>query len=326
MPQPAEIAAIEEPLLRAYAQAWERIVAEQAALADDPRRFARSRRLAELRQRVEESMDVLDSVTATWIRESLPQVYALGGVTGVAEATGGSGRFVWTQIHQDAVQQLATGIFHDLLDATSHVRRTTKVLIRGVARDVALKKAIEGRTAVDAGREMRRILNDRGIWAVVYKDGSNHGLREYGQMVMRTTTAKAYNEGTLNGAEGEGVKYWEVFDGPNCGWSFHEDPDLALGKIVPKDEALTYIISHPNCRRSFGARPELRTNTDAKKAEPSVNVEALVSAGEGGEVLTPVPESPSATKRTKEASRGLDGAVARRSKRMAERQARIRSL
>lgn len=264
MPQPVAIDAIEQPLIQAYRNAWLRVLAEEQQLAADPIRFARKRRLAEVRARIEADMDDLDGLSRVWIQKQLPQVYAMGAATGVAEATGGTAEFVWTQINQEAVQRLATTIFHELLGATSHVRATTKQLIREVARDEALQSAIEGRTARQAADSMRKLLESKNIFAVRYADGSKHGLAEYSRMAMRTTTATAYNLGTLDGAASQGVKYWQVFDGPNCGWSAHDSGQLANGKIVTQDEARSFPISHPNCRRAFGARPDITTQKQAK--------------------------------------------------------------
>lgn len=303
MPQPANLAELEEPVLRAYAQAWSRVVAEQQLLADNPAKAARSKRLAEMRSRIESIMDELDDIASSWIKGSLPKAYALGGVAGVAEATGGVGQFVWSEIHQEAVQRLATNLFQDLLGATKGVRNSTKQLIRTVARDQALAKAIEGKTATQAGSAMQRILDRKGISAVTYKDGSKHGLKEYAQMAMRTTTASAYNEGTIRGAEGEGVKYWECFDGPTCSLESHDQGPLAAGLVLPKEDALKYLISHPNCRRSWGARPDVRTKEQAKAAQPSVDVQKLRELGEGPKPGSAVPRPTKATPEAKAAAR-----------------------
>lgn len=287
MPQPLEIDAVEEPLLNAYRNAWLRVLSEQEQLAADPIRAARSARLAEMRARIEADMDELDGAARAWIQNQLPKVYALGATTGTAEATGGLGEMAWTQINQEAVQRLATGLFHELLGSTKHVRKTTKQLIRKVARDEALQSAITGRTATQAAASMRKLLEVHNIHAVRYSDGSKHGLAEYSRMAMRTTTATAYNEGTLDGASAQGVKFWEVFDGPECGWSAHDQGELALGKIVTEDEAREFPISHPNCRRAFGARPDVESKAQAeaaKEAEP-------LSGGDAHEALKSITPS-----------------------------------
>lgn len=269
MPQPTDLLGLEQPLLDAYAQAWREIVAEQEAIVANPLRLARQRRLREMRTRIELILEDLDARTLEWVTHILPQGYAAGAVLGAQQA---GGEFMWSQIHQEAVQNLVNRTYNDLLDATRLTADTTKTAVRTIVRDEVVQKAIQGRTAVDAGARVTKILESRGIHSVVYRDGSVHGLEEYGQMVIRTVSATAYNEGTLNAAHSLGVTYWECFDGPDCGWEFHDDTEQANGKIVTRDEALGFPISHPNCRRSFGARPDL---VDA----------AAAAAAKGGQVL-----------------------------------------
>jgi hypothetical protein len=73
------------------------------------------------------------------------------------------------------------------------------------------------------------------------------------QVIALTETATAYNATSLAGYADSGlVDRVEVFDGPECGWTEHDDPDLADGSSRTLDEADAYPISHPNCQRAFG--------------------------------------------------------------------------
>ncbi len=245
----------ESPLIKLYQDAWERVVSQQQALIDDPLRAARRARLAEMRASIESIMEEVEASSRAWIERRLPALYATGGTVG-AEATGASS-FLWNSISQEAVEELAFNLMDEVLAATKHVDATTKGLIREIARAEGLQKLIEGRTATQAGKEMSKLIAKKGISAIVYSNGARHGLADYGEMLARTTTAKAYNIGVLNGAAQNGCQFWEVFDGPDCGWSTHDSGELALGKIVTREEALSYPISHPRCRRSFGPRPDL---------------------------------------------------------------------
>jgi hypothetical protein len=83
------------------------------------------------------------------------------------------------------------------------------------------------------------------------------GLRELfgsrAQTIALTETATAYNATSLLGYRNSGlVEEVEVFDGPECGWTEHDDPDLADGSTRTLDEANDYPIAHPNCQRAFG--------------------------------------------------------------------------
>ena len=83
------------------------------------------------------------------------------------------------------------------------------------------------------------------------------GLRELfgsrAQTIALTETATAYNATSLLGYRDSGlVEEVDVFDGPECGWTEHDDPDLADGSTRTLDEADEYPTAHPNCQRAFG--------------------------------------------------------------------------
>ena len=103
----------------------------------------------------------------------------------------------------------------------------------------------------------------------MYKNGARVGLKQYGQMLARTKSAQAYNIGTLTQAEAGGVTWYEILDGPFCGLTSHNDTTLANGLLVGKQDALAWPISHPNCRRSFAPRPDIKNRSEARRA-PSV--------------------------------------------------------
>lgn len=263
MPQPAAVDHAVEELRSAYQEAWKRVLDEEIRLMTDPLQATKARRLMEMRRSIEAEMDALDE-----------QLGRIGG-RAVQKAYGiGAGAIQFDGIHREAVQQLVQGLTNDLLKATQHVRDTTKELIRQVAKNEGLQKLIEGKTALQAAKEMRKVLEAHKISAVVYADGSKHGLAEYANMQMRTTTAIAYNQGTLNSAAEKGTIYFEVSDGTDCGWDGHDDADKANGRIVDRDEALSHVISHPSCRRAFGGRPELVTKADARAAEQGTKARA----------------------------------------------------
>lgn len=81
--------------------------------------------------------------------------------------------------------------------------------------------------------------------------GTAYGSRSY--LIALTETAMAWNTSAVATYAGAGVSFVEVFDGADCGWSSHDDPDLAAGSIRPLDEAKATPISHPRCQRAFGA-------------------------------------------------------------------------
>ncbi len=273
MPQPAEVHALADRTVQAYIDGWVRIQKELTRLADDPLRMAATRRLRAMQATIESIVDGRDDDAAVdFVSNVLPKVYAAGAAAGAPQ---GAGDFVWEQIHQQAVQTLAQSTWSDLLNATQGVRDSTKQLIRTVAKDQALQAAVTGQTSQQAAREMRRILRESGVSAVTYADGSRHGLGEYAEMTQRTKSAVGYNIGTLNAAAP--TQFFEIFDGPDCGLSFHEDPTLANGLIVDRDTSFKYVIAHPNCRRAFGPRPDILSADQAHRTPPSVTEEQVAA-------------------------------------------------
>lgn len=262
MPQPGAVGELSAQLERAYERAWERIVARQAQIAADPARWAERARLRALLAEVETQMRALDAAANAFFVERFPAAYEMGAAA-AAEQLGAD--FRWVRADRQAVRAAAEASYDDLLQATRFVRRTTKQLIRALARDAALGALIEGRTATGGARLFRRELERGGIKAVRYKDGSLHGLAEYSQVVLRTTTANAYNAGTINFSRRMGTRFMEVFDG-NCGWTSHNDVDLANGTIRSVEECARQTLSHPRCIRSFGPRPDIANAREAQRA------------------------------------------------------------
>lgn len=70
-------------------------------------------------------------------------------------------------------------------------------------------------------------------------------------MIARTETATVYNLGSIAGYRESGrVEKVRIFDGDGCGWTEHDDPDLADGSTRTLDEFEEYPTSHPNCVRA----------------------------------------------------------------------------
>jgi hypothetical protein len=264
---PDELDALTANLRGAYEAAWVDIKAEQAAIAADPARFTRQARLRELEAAVNDRLDFVDEAAASWLADEFPVAYRLG-----AETAGGvlDQPFRWTTHDNEAITLLARDTFDELLEATNGVSASTKALIRELGRQQALLKAAAGRTATQAARELRRLLERKGIFSVRYRDGSRHGLADYTDMLLRTKTGVAHNAGGLNFARRAGTRYVEVFDGADCGWLTHLDNDKANRSIRTVEEAAKVTLSHPRCRRSFGPRPDITTAEQAKTAKSSV--------------------------------------------------------
>lgn len=242
----------------------------ESILRRGPEWFREEARLRRLLEATREQMAVLQQAfDEPTISGALGELYAQGASTqeGLLQQA-----FNWNNPHLGAVDRIAGDTFDDLLTATRYVEQSAKQIIRQAAKLNTSRKLTTGRTAIQAGNALARDLRASGIGVVTYRNGARHGVGEYARMVLRTKTAVAYNSGTLNFVHAAGVKVVEIFDGSDCGLSYHDDPTLANGLIVDTLTAATYVIAHPNCRRSFGARPDL-TEKEAGQFRPSTTAD-----------------------------------------------------
>lgn len=267
MPQPPQPAT--DRLIAIYQQAQDDIAAQLAALADSPRKT----RLTGIARNVTARLDELEAASREWLTVDLAGVYQHGAQVGAVQL---DGQFVWTQAHVAAVQALVSETWADILAATAFVRAAVK---RWLADQIASQTGLsllEGRTAQQAARALVSAAGEAvdalggPVMFVRYADGSYRRLADYADTALRTTTARAFNAGTLNTVRAAGVGFVEALDGTACGWTSHEDGDKANGTVRTVTDAASHPLSHPRCRRSFIARPDIASTRAAASAAPSV--------------------------------------------------------
>jgi hypothetical protein len=200
---------------------------------------------------------------------------AVHGVAGSAAVS--AGLAVALQVRRAVVEAAVRDLLADLKAATSYTLSTARQLARAITR----LSTIEG-TPTEQAQALERVLRDRGLAAVVYRDGSRHGLAEYARMAVRTKLAETWQLASFDLYRQAGVQYVEVSDGAGCGWSSHSDPDKANGSIRSLEEAGAYPLAHPNCARSSFPRLDVRTDVDARTARPlsSTLIPDTVSEGD----------------------------------------------
>lgn len=269
MPQPRRVHDLTRELLAFYQRAWNAITTEQQAIANswgELNRIRRLERLRTLQRTVEDLMDTADEHAASFVNDQLPRAYLYG------VAASGIGRVTLMQPDLDALGVLSQDTYDGLLSATTFVRDSTKDLIRTLSREHVADKLLEGKTATQAARELRDTFASRGVAAVVYSDGSRHGLEEYANVVVRTKTAEAYNTGNFTRFVAGGVGFVECFDNPECGLDGHDDEEKPNGQVYPVAVMDEFSISHPNCVRAWGARPDITNETEAADAAGTATV------------------------------------------------------
>lgn len=204
----------------------------------------------------EDMVDGLAQATRSWLGQPhLAEVYAAGA--GLVPG------FTFSASHQAAVDVIAQDLMGRALGRTSFVEEEAKRWVRRVSRQMVGYQATQGQPAATVSRRfvkrLRAEFTARGIVGVVYRDGSRHSFMEYGEMLIRTQSAKAYNIGTLNAGRQAEIEFYELLDGSACGLTSHKGTPKANGLIVPLQVALDWPLSHPNCRRSINPRPDIRS-------------------------------------------------------------------
>src|SRR6266576_1935225 len=113
----AAISAIEDPLLKVYADAWEQIEEAQRQIAADPFKWRQKKRLLELQRAIEDKMTSLDAQSREWVQTQLVRPYAMGAAAGASELSQPAA-VVWNLLPHDAISRMATDTLGDLLKST----------------------------------------------------------------------------------------------------------------------------------------------------------------------------------------------------------------
>ena len=184
---------------------------------------------------------------------------------------------VGTELGVSASFDLSARPVQDVLSATAtEIRLVTESSRRKIAREIAegiekglsVEQIVKGvapgttnvRGPVPAFRGIRGLVDSwrstqtrpiPGILGPVVRGVPLYSTRSY--LIALTETGNAFNRSSMVGYAGAGVELVEVFDGPDCGWSQHNDPELAHGSIRKLADASKRPLSHPRCQRAFGA-------------------------------------------------------------------------
>lgn len=67
--------------------------------------------------------------------------------------------------------------------------------------------------------------------------------------IARTELATASQAAAAERYGAAGVTLVDITDGPDCGWTSHDDPDKANGTRRTLADARAHPLAHPNCRR-----------------------------------------------------------------------------
>ncbi|MDF9813002.1 hypothetical protein [Streptomyces sp. SPB162] len=243
-------------------EAWQRLAAKQhqvlAAFATSPRTPHVLATLEEFKRAIQVFHSHVDDEALAFIQRQVPWLYEQGARAAAASV---GAVFTWTVIHKEALQSLAADTYADFLRRSQEAGRMADQFYRAAraaARQELPLLAAGNTTARQAAKKLAdRLAREHQLLHVIYRNGARVPVRAWAEAATLAKSAVAYNAGTLNRAAEAGVRYVEVFDGFDCGWIAHTDPDKATGTIRTLEEAAEAPISHPRCRRSFGPRPDI---------------------------------------------------------------------
>ncbi|MCK7627216.1 hypothetical protein MUU72_29675 [Streptomyces sp. RS10V-4] len=242
-------------------EAWRRLASKQREViirfAEHPRAPYTVATLEEFKQAIGDFRRRVDREAQQFVQRQLPHLYEEGGQK-AAEALGVT--FTWTTFHRDALQSLAADSYADFLRRSQEAERMATQFYRA-AREAARREvpllAAGNMTAKQAAKNLAdRLAAKHKLMHVIYRNGARVPVRAWAESATLAKSAVAYNAGTLNRTRQAGVATVEVFDGLDCGWASHQDPDKANRTVRSVEEAAEWPISHPRCRRSFGPAPD----------------------------------------------------------------------
>lgn len=116
-----------------------------------------------------------------------------------------------------------------------------------------------GRKEIGSKQTTVQFAKQNMVKGKIYADGQRHNLASYSELVMRAAAQRAHNVAVANAS---GAQWFDIIDGPDCGWSSHDDRERADGSLRSLEEVLAYPIAHPNCQRRIEPRYDLGTAPD----------------------------------------------------------------
>lgn len=123
----------------------------------------------------------------------------------------------------------------------SRVTRITDVTRRAIDRTIRQGIA-DNLTNEQIANNLRSIVGD------TYKGRAD--------TIARTEMALIDQEAAHDRYESAGLTHVRIFDGSDCGWTNHEDPDKANGTIRTITDSRAHPVAHPNCVRASAPEVE----------------------------------------------------------------------
>jgi hypothetical protein len=148
--------------------------------------------------------------------------------------------------------------------------RIARACVDGLERGLSVEQIVQGTDSFPGIRNLVDSWSSTGTAPFLGRVGTVPLPSSRAYLIALTETGNAFNKATLERYERSLVDVVEVFDGPECGWTEHDDPDLANRSLRTVDQAKAHPLAHPRCQRAFGARVDLRTPTTTPPANAAL--------------------------------------------------------
>ncbi|MFE1230664.1 hypothetical protein [Streptomyces sp. NPDC058745] len=192
--------------------------------------------------------------TERWAATDLPAAYREGALAVLHHVDRPQRSWTWTARHQTALTTL-TARFHSDLSAR-HVEavRRARAFLRAA---LAVARARADGFSVPRF-DGNNLLREHPLDTVADAHGVRRPVESWARDALSWQALSTAHTGALHTAAGDLHCTWiEVYDGPDCGWTGHDDPDRAHGTLRTVREALVHPLAHPHCRREFFPRPDI---------------------------------------------------------------------
>jgi len=213
---------------------------------------------------IEEIVNELDIDVRSWVAVEVPAFYEIGMFEALKalHERGSNVAFSidFANFHREAIEALARETYANIAEGMTGLTRTGEKVISMAQRESVLveiaKGDILGKDRRSIAKDVKQVLQDSGITALVDKRGREWDLLTYGEMLARTKLTQAHNTGTINRMTESGYDLVEVSEHagscPLCEpWQGQilsvTGRTNAYGTL---DDAIGMGLFHPNCRHT----------------------------------------------------------------------------
>lgn len=207
---------------------------------------------------VNEELRTLDKFASEWVNDNIPKAYEKGVNDAYTAYRALNIDVSKVAASQKVLKNLVDNTLGQLTDASQFVGRRIKDDLRQAGVEAIVQKLSMGDTVKQTKANLLKKMSDKGITAIVDKRGRNINLDSYAEMVARTTTREATNQGTLDEVTGNGrdlVQITSHFSScPMC--SVYEGRVYSISGKDKEYPKLAEVFSggfstiHPNCSHS----------------------------------------------------------------------------